>query len=252
MITFSLQSGSNGNCIYVEADGVRLLFDAGISGKTTLGRLRVRGREGDGLDGLILSHEHADHVRCAGVIHRKFHVPIYATQRTFHAVEKLLGPVRDVRYFEPGRPICFDGVTVHTIPTPHDATEGCAFVVEHESKRLGILTDLGHPFAELQRVLPELDAAYLESNYDPDMLAGGPYPSWLKRRISGPQGHISNEESAELLRTCGRRMRWAATAHLSAENNTPELALRAHQRCVRADLPIHLASRYDVSPVWSV
>lgn len=252
MITFSLQSGSNGNCIYVEAGGVRLLFDAGISGKTALGRLRVHGRDGEGLSGLIISHDHADHIRSAGVFHRKFHIPIYATRRTFHAVEHLLGPVQDVRYFEAGRPIRFDGATVHTIPTPHDATEGVAFVVEHADRRLGILTDLGHPFAELKRVLSELDAAYLESNYDPEMLAGGPYPYWLKQRISGPQGHLSNEESADLLRACGRRLRWAAIAHLSEDNNSPELAMKTHRRCAPSDLKIHLASRYDVSPVHTI
>ena len=252
MITFSLQSGSNGNSIYVEAGGVRLLFDAGISGRQAEGRMRVHKRDIRELDGVIISHDHNDHVRCAGIYQRKFKMPIYMTRPTHGAINCDLGPLGDVRYFRSGRPLEFNGVTVHTIRTPHDAADGAAFVVEHEGRRLGILTDLGHPFRLLRALLTTLDAVYLESNYDPDLLADGPYPQPLQERIRGPHGHLSNQEAAELLRSTGRRLRWAALAHLSEQNNDPDLAFDTHHRILGRCFPLRLASRYDVSEVMEV
>jgi phosphoribosyl 1,2-cyclic phosphodiesterase len=144
------------------------------------------------------------------------------------------------------------GVTVYTIPTPHDAADGTAFIVEHDGKRLGIMTDLGHPFPELVRQIPTLDACYLESNYDPDMLANGPYPYHLQQRITGPRGHLSNMEAAELIRASASKLRWAAIAHLSEENNDPHLALDTHRKHVGRMFPLRLASRYEVSEVMEL
>ena len=105
------------------------------------------------------------------------------------------------------------------------------FVVDDGKHRLGILTDLGHVFSGLADVIASLDAVLLESNYDPDMLANGPYPDWLKERIAGPAGHISNFEAAELLKTAAsKRMKWACLGHLSQDNNTPKLALATHRK----------------------
>lgn len=252
MRTFSLQSGSNGNAIFVEAGGVRLLFDAGISGKQAEGRMRVRGEEIRDVDALIISHDHSDHVRCAGIYQRKFGLPLYITPRTQASVRYPLGPLRDVRGFVPGEPLQFGPVTVHTIRTPHDAAEGVAFVVEHGGKRLGILTDLGHPFRDLVDLLGTLDAAYLESNFDPEMLANGPYPAHLQARIRGARGHLSNEESADLVRVAGRKLAWVALSHLSEENNAPELAMEAYRARVGRQLPLFLAPRYDLSDVMEL
>ncbi len=252
VLTFSLQSGSNGNCIYVEAAGVRLLFDCGLSGQLAALRMAARGRDLDGIDALIISHEHDDHVRGAGIIHRRHGIPIYITRHTQRRAAGLLGRVTDPHYFEPGERIEFGPVTVHTIRTPHDAIEPVCFVVAHEDRRLGILTDLGHPFRALEAIMPDLDAAYLESNYDPDMLENGPYDRRLKDRIRGKHGHISNDESADLVKRSvgllnGARLKWIAAAHLSETNNLPDLALAAHNRAVGKQFPIHLASRDAVS-----
>lgn len=252
MITFSLQSGSNGNSIYVEAGGVRLLFDAGISGKCAQTRMALHGRDIRDVDALIISHDHVDHFRCAGIFQRKFGLPMYVTQKTFLAAPCNLGKLSDVRYFTAGDCLQFDGVTVHTIPTPHDAADGLAFVVAHEGKRLGILTDLGHPFDGLRDCLESLDAAYIESNYDPDMLATGPYPRHLQERIRGPRGHLSNPEAADLVRAAARRLKWAALAHLSAENNHPEVALDTHRKRVGKCYPFRVADRYGVSEIMEV
>ncbi len=182
-----------------------------------------------------------------------FHVPVYVTKPTLNANRWDLGRLDEVRDFRAGESICIDGVTVHTVPTPHDAVDTVSFIVEHDSRRLGIFTDLGHPFTLLAELLESVDAAYLESNYEVGMLEDGPYPEHLKRRIAGGGGHLSNKESADVLRrSVHRRMKWIALSHLSEENNTPETALETHRKAIGLDLPIHVASRYAVSRMWEV
>lgn len=251
--TFSLQSGSNGNSIFVEADGVRLLFDAGITGAMAQRRMVVHNRDIRDVDALIISHDHADHTRYAGVYQRKFGLPLYITEATQRSVRYSLGNLTDVRHFQSGDTLRFGPVHVHTIRTPHDAVDGVAFVIECEGKRLGILTDLGHPFSTLRDVLESVDAAYLESNYDPHMLRTGGYPPQLQARISGDGGHISNDEAATLLKACGRnRPDWIAVAHISYDNNTPELAIGTQRLALGHDYPVFLASRFQSSQMLSV
>jgi len=256
MLAIALQSGSNGNCIYVEAgppgrdDRVRLLFDAGISGKRAAQRLAEHGRDIREIDALLISHDHADHVRCMGIYRRKFRLPVYVTAKTHRAAERRydLGTIDEVRHFTAGDVLRFGAVSVETVPTPHDGVDGVAFVIDDGRRRLGILTDLGHVFDELNEVIASLDAVLIESNYDPDMLAAGPYPAFLKRRIKGPAGHISNVEAAQLLRAAGgKRLKWAALAHLSEQNNDPQLALASHRGIVPEHLAIHLTSRYGAT-----
>ncbi len=283
MRTCSLQSGSNGNAIYVEADGVKLLFDAGITGRQAKLRLAEHGRDLHEVQAVILSHGHSDHCGCAAVFARRYRLPIYATPATHRCTRGPDGrPLDGVRHFQPGDTLRFGAVAVHTLPTPHDAPESVAFIVEGAGsgdqgikgsrergingpppdtggsrdsgrRRLGIFTDLGHPFAALAGALLGLDAAYLESNYDPVMLEEGTYPPELKARIRGDGGHLSNEEAAGLLRDCGLlRPKWVALAHLSEHNNTPELALRAHRAQLGPDYPLFIASRYGVSGLLEV
>jgi phosphoribosyl 1,2-cyclic phosphodiesterase len=193
MRLISLQSGSNGNCIYVEVGGVRLLFDAGISGSQVRERLALHGRDASAVDAVLISHDHVDHSRSMGILHRKFGLPIYATAKTYRAANRYgLGEIGDLRHFAAGEVMRFGKVTVETISTPHDAEDGVVFVVDDGKHRLGILTDLGHVFSGLDDLIASLNAVLLESNYDPEMLANGSYPAWLKRRIAGPAGHISN------------------------------------------------------------
>ena len=253
MITISLQSGSNGNCIYVEAGSVRLLFDAGISGKRAKFRLQARDRDPHQCDALIVSHDHTDHSRSIGVFQRKFDLPVYVTASALARVRGRLGPLGEVHHFEPSDRLRFGDVDVETIPTPHDGVDGVAFVVHHDGRQLGILTDLGHPFPALGEVLSRLDAVYLESNYDPEMLDRGPYPPALKARIRGPRGHLSNVEAARLVADhAGDRLQWLALAHLSEHNNVPELAVETHRKVIGNGLPIEAMSRYEVGPLLAV
>ena len=253
MLAISLQSGSNGNCIYVEANGVRLLFDAGICGIKAEQRLRSYGREIRKVDALIISHDHADHISCAGIYQRKFGLPIYITQKTLQKAEseKRLGKLSNVKYFIAGEEIRFDNVHIRTIPTPHDAVDGAAFIISSGGKKLGILTDLGHVFKELVPAVASLEAVFIESNYDPELLAGGPYPDFLKRRIQGPKGHLSNREAAELLRA-GINLKWACLSHLSEKNNSPRLALKTHHEILGRSLTFYTASRHRPTEIFTV
>lgn len=245
----SLQSGSNGNALYVEAGGVRLVFDAGISGAQLSERLAARGAEAKAIDALFISHDHSDHIRGAGVFARKFEMPVYVTERTF-AVSKRraqLGDIAHVCHFRAGSSVKIGGVTIHTIGTPHDAVDGSIFVVDDGVRRIGICTDVGHVYDGLRDVVANVDALFVESNYDERMLATGKYHPALKRRIRGPGGHISNIEAAELVaESASSRLQWLSIGHLSEENNTPELAMKAHREALGNVLPIHLASRYGV------
>ena len=254
MKVISLQSGSNGNCIYVEAGETRLLFDAGISGKRAAERLAAHGRDIRDVDALLISHDHADHARCAGIYHRKFALPVHATARTLETADGKypLGKIDTVHHFRSGRTLEFGDVKVETIPTPHDGVDGSAFVVDDGERRLGILTDLGHVFDALGDVIASLDAVLLESNYDPEMLEQGPYPWSVKRRIDGPGGHLSNAEAAELLGARGMDLTWACLGHMSEDNNSPDRALAAHQDLLGCDFPLHLAGRYVATDVLDV
>jgi phosphoribosyl 1,2-cyclic phosphodiesterase len=248
----ALQSGSNGNCIYVEVDSVRLLFDAGISGKRAEDRLAAHGRDIRDVDALLISHEHRDHSRCMGTYQRKYGIPIHVTRKTLDAAQERqeLGKIPHIRHFKSGTSLQFGAVTVETIPTPHDGVDGVAFVVDDGRHRLGILTDLGHKFSGLDAVMASLDGVLVESNYDPAMLDSSPYPEFLKQRIRGDGGHLSNIEAAELLRdSAGPGLRWACLGHLSAENNEPELALRTHRDILGNRVPLHVAGRQAATDV---
>jgi len=256
MIAISLQSGSNGNCIYVETCGKKLLFDAGISGVQAEERLAAHGRDIRAVDAVIISHDHSDHIRHAGVFQRKYGLPVYVTAATLAAASArcALGKMKDVRLFRSSDKLTFGDVHVHAIPTPHDGVDGSAFVIEGAQKRLGILTDLGHVFKDLVHIVSSLDAVFLESNYDPEMLAQGPYPAYLKQRIKGPRGHISNIEAAEVLlrASAGNRLQWACLAHLSEQNNHPDVALRTHRAVMAEKLTLYVADRYQASALFTV
>jgi len=250
----SLQSGSNGNCLYVESGDVRLLFDAGLTGLQTKQRLESFGVDILTVQAVIISHAHDDHIRYAGVLQRQYNLPIWMTPGAFQKVRTTgrLGNISTPHLFGCGETLTFGMVNVETFPTTHDAPEGVCFVVDNSSVRLGIMTDLGSRFLGLREIIATLDGIYLESNYDPEMLENGIYSDVLKQRIRSGHGHLSNVEAAELLSLSGNRLRWACLGHLSAKNNTPATALETHRTILEQTnsgraLPLHIAPRYEVS-----
>ena len=243
----SLQSGSNGNCYFVESLGIRLLFDAGLSGNLTVQRLYEAGIDIKTIQGIIISHDHSDHIKGVGVLHRRYGIPVWMTKGTYYqATEKgRIGRLSDPNLFHAEETLSFGKLTVETLSTTHDAADGVCFIIDNGTFRLGIMTDLGCRFLGLREAVSSLDGILLESNYDPEMLRSGRYPADLQRRIRSDKGHLSNEDSAELLLRAGKRLRWACLGHLSEENNDPALALKTHQKILGDSLSLLTASRYE-------
>jgi phosphoribosyl 1,2-cyclic phosphodiesterase len=251
VLLISLQSGSSGNCIYVESQGVRLLFDAGLSASQVEQRLALHDRTADGADALFISHDHYDHVRCAGIYARKFGMPLFMTKPTFTVSRKSVPRTGlDLQHFTSGEAVKIGHLTVETVGTPHDAADGVVFVIDDGRHRLGICTDVGHVFGDLKSLVKSVDGLFLESNYDDKMLANGPYPQRLKQRISGPRGHISNRDAAELVaNSASDKLQWLCLAHLSDKNNTQKKAMAAHREVLGDTLPIQMTSRSHVTDV---
>ncbi|MBN2184659.1 MAG: MBL fold metallo-hydrolase [Candidatus Krumholzibacteriota bacterium] len=255
MKAVSLQSGSNGNCIYVETDDVRILFDAGISGIQAERRLKEVGRDIRDVDCVIISHDHWDHARCAGIFSRKYRLNVWMTPKTYSKVNSTgsCGLFHELSHFGAGEILRFGNTSVITIPTPHDGVDGVAFIVDDSLSRLGILTDLGHVFDGLPELIMTLDGVFLESNYDVSKLENGPYPAFLKNRIKGKSGHISNIEAADLLTPAFRKkLKWACLAHLSQQNNDPRTAIDTHRKIIGGSAELSVASRYGVSSLLSL
>lgn len=237
-----LQSGSAGNCLYVESGNTAILLDAGISARQLKLRLEDHGGLLSKVQAVIISHGHRDHVGHAGVYHRRLKLPIFAPRACAQWLE--MREDFSPQAYAPGAVLHFDGLTVETLATPHDARDSVAFIVSNRCVRLGVFTDLGSPFAALERALESVDAVIIESNYDPQLLASGPYPPELQERIRGPAGHLSNAEAAELVKKHRRQFRWVCLAHLSQHNNTPDVAVRTFRRIVGPSTP-HLAEYYS-------
>ena len=250
MQVIPLQSGSTGNCYYVESNSTRLLIDAGISPRQAKLRLQSYDRDIAAVDGLLITHNHSDHCRFVGEYCLMYDLPVYLTGPTLaalkSAVQLSLRP--NAICFHAGSSLEIGDFRIHSIPTPHDAAGGVAYVIENSGRRLGILTDLGHAFDGLRQVLGTLDAVVIESNYDESLMASSRYPAHLKRRIRGAGGHLSNTDSARLIHQhASPQLQWVCLCHLSEVNNCPNKALRTHQELLGEKLPLYVASRTKAS-----
>jgi phosphoribosyl 1,2-cyclic phosphodiesterase len=223
----SLGSGSRGNATVVDAGGTRLLIDCGFSRRELEKRLARAGLSAGGLDAILLTHEHADHVRGVGAVARRYGIPVWSTAGTWRAAAA--GELADVRLFTPhGGDFRIGDVRVRPYAVPHDAREPAQFVLDHGARRLGVLTDAGSLTPHIVESLRGLDALVLECNHDPVMLANGPYPPSLQARVRGRLGHLSNAQAAALLaRLDHARLQRVVAAHLSEKNNHPDLARAA-------------------------
>ena len=223
-----LFSGSSGNAVYVGFDAGHLLVDAGMSCARVLEELKRVGVNPADLGGLVITHEHIDHIRGAGVLSRKLDLPIYATPGTWAAMEDKLGAVaeKNIRTFQTEQDFFIGGINVQSFPTPHDAAESVGYCFTVDGKRFSVATDLGCVRDSWMNYVRGSDAVLLESNYDPDMLKAGSYPYELKRRIMGRHGHLSNDDAGEVAAELARHgAKQVILCHLSKENNYPELAM---------------------------
>ncbi|MDD4092456.1 MAG: MBL fold metallo-hydrolase [Smithellaceae bacterium] len=249
----SIASGSNGNCYYVENDDDAVLIDAGVSTKQIVGRMARLGLSLSKLRGVFISHEHTDHIRGIDVFSRKHAVPVFMTQKT-HASSGCFIKDNPVSFFSPGKPVQMGSIRVHPFLKSHDAIEPCGFSVSSGSSRVAVLTDVGLHCENVIEHIRNADALFLESNYDDQMLKTGPYPVHLKKRIASDRGHLSNTQAGMItLEYATTRLKHVFLSHLSANNNTPELALATFRRITneRSDLKleVRIASREKESPV---
>ncbi len=261
----SIASGSSGNCIYVGSEATHLLVDVGISGKRTESGLQELGLTGRDIDGILITHEHADHINGLGVFARKYEVPIYATAGTLKAMKNCssLGGIdgslfREVR--EDQKFIIKD-LTVNPMHISHDAAQPVGYRIAYGSRKVAVCTDLGAYNDYTVECLKGMDALLLEANHDVNMLQVGPYPYYLKQRILGDRGHLSNENSGRLLcRILHDGLRTVFLGHLSKENNLPELAFESVRMEINmgdnpyraGDFDIRVARRSEVTPAVEI
>lgn len=221
-----LGSSSSGNSTLVEAEDASVLVDAGFSAREVTRRLSLAGSSPKDIDAILVTHEHTDHVSGVRVLARRHGIPVFGSPGTIRAAARYLQGV-DVQPRPVGEPFVTDGFEATLIPVPHDATEPTAVRIEMAGRRFLVATDLGHFPWTLIETGQDMDALVLESNHDEGMLERGPYPIYLKRRIRGPTGHLSNTESAVALRALlGPKTRGVLLGHLSQKNNTEDVALR--------------------------
>lgn len=261
----SIASGSSGNCIYVGSDNSHLLIDTGISKKRIEEGLNKLEIKGDELDGILITHEHSDHIKGLGVFSRKYEIPIYATPGTIAGIkessslgkmpEGLLHPIKADHPFQLGE------LDVHPFAISHDANEPSGYRIEQDGKSVAVATDLGKYDDYTVENLKNLDAILLEANHDIHMLEVGGYPYYLKQRILGDRGHLSNELSGQLL--CDilhDNLKHIMLGHLSKENNYARLAYEtvklevtlADNEYKGEDLNMFVASLESVSDIINV
>ena len=224
----SLGSGSKGNGLLVQAGQVLVLMDCGFGLQDTLLRMARLGVSPEQLSGIVVTHEHGDHISGVARLARKFDLPVWLTHGTLRSQEKAFAGIADIREIDPHVAFEIGGVEVIPYPVPHDAAQPVQFVFSDGAGRLGVLTDTGCSTAHIEQTLSGCDALVLECNHDSAMLMASDYPYTLKQRVGGRFGHLNNREAAGILaRLDVSRLQHLIAAHLSSRNNTPALAVRA-------------------------
>jgi len=221
-----LASGSKGNCTYLRGEEGALLIDAGLSARETLRRLSEAGGDPSLVEGILVTHEHIDHIRGVDVLARRLGVPVYATGGTLEAFSRKCGTTTaEIRRCRCDEPFSVGDFSVEPFATSHDANEPCGFCITEGDLRIGFCTDTGAVTTTIFDRLASCDAVLLESNHCPEMLENGPYPAYLKSRIRSKRGHLSNPDAARCLQRLADHIHMAVLAHLSEINNTQERAL---------------------------
>lgn len=247
----ALASGSNGNCYYIGNFEEAILIDAGLSFKQILHRLEARALDPKKIRAIFITHEHGDHVRGARVTGKKLDVPVYMTAGTYIAAFKTWKPISYQRIHD-NVPVVVGSLTVFPVLKSHDATEPTSFRVEYAGISVGVFTDIGSPCDNVKSHLQQCHALFLEANYDQQMLKSGPYPYHLKVRIDSVKGHLSNSQAFELLKEHAHaELRCVFLSHLSAENNTPELAL-AEFKSLEEKYAIKLTDRFNAGELYTI
>lgn len=225
----SIASGSSGNCIYVGNDNTNLLVDVGVSGKRIEKGLYSIDVDPKSIDGILITHEHSDHIGGLGVMARRYKVPIYATAETIYSILKIRSigniPEELFNYVRPDESFEINDMKVNPFSISHDASNPVCYTFASGGQKVGVATDLGKYDDYTISHLKDSDALLLEANHDVNMLQVGSYPYYLKKRILGDRGHLSNDNSGKLIcELLHDKLKYVFLGHLSRENNYPELA----------------------------
>lgn len=228
-----LGGGSRGNCTYIESGTTRILIDNGFSGKEITRRMAVIDRHPEQLSGIIVTHEHNDHVSGVGVLSRRYHLPVYANPATHRAAAAKVGDISVMEEFSTGSRFVINDLDIHPFAISHDAAEPVGFVINDGRQRIGYCTDTGKVTKLMAHLLCRCQGLVLESNHDPQMLRDGPYPFPLKQRVQSNLGHLSNGEAASFISELeNSSLRTLILAHLSETNNHPRLARTAVENTI--------------------
>ena len=259
---YTLASGSSGNCALLSQDGMHILIDAGISYRRICRALAELELQPDDLSGILITHDHTDHVAALAMFMKYAPVPVYTSVPTGRRLQGTVSGIRpQLRLFEAGEGFALGDLYVQSFSTPHDAPGSVGYTIEQGGvRRLGFATDLGHVTQGVLEGLQGSELVVLEANHDPEMLQNGPYPGYLKRRIGGDYGHLANGHcgmaAAELV---ARGTSQLILAHLSRENNTPETALDSVSACLRdsgvrvdADIRLSVAPAEESGRCWQL
>lgn len=247
----SLNSGSNGNCYYLANEEDAILVDVGLNCRETEKRMARLGLSMNKVRAVFISHEHSDHISGLPVIARKYQLPVYITSGTLTGGRLALQEDL-VRNFRAHECIQIGELRITAFPKFHDASEPHSFIVSCRDVTVGVFTDIGSPCENLIRYFKKCHAAFLEANYDDDMLDRGRYPYFLKKRIRGGHGHLSNKQAFELFTSYKpAHMSHLVLSHLSRDNNSPDLVLELFKRGA-GETTIAVASRYRETDIYYI
>lgn len=246
MIKFcNLYSGSSGNSTYIETSTTKLLIDAGVSCQKISKALESLSSSLNEINGILISHEHSDHTKGIEIIAKKFNVPIYATKKTWEAMDKLKISDELKCFFNANEKFSLGDISILPFSIPHDAADPCGFSLFHNTKKITVATDIGHIDDDLIKKMYASDILLIESNYDKNTLLCGPYPYMLKKRIQSDIGHLSNEATSKAVKVLYENgVNNIILGHLSKENNFPELAYQTILNEIKnssCDLPFSLS-----------
>jgi phosphoribosyl 1,2-cyclic phosphodiesterase len=245
----SLNSGSNGNSYLIGNHHDNILIDGGLSCKETEKRLKEVDLSIKSIKGIFISHEHIDHIKGVEMIVMKHGIPIYITEKTY-SNSKLKLPSDKVKFITLQQTIKIGTLAIKPFPKSHDAIDPCSFIINNNTYCIGVLTDIGICCNHVIEAFKSCNAVFLEANYDQKMLDNGPYPYHLKRRISGGNGHLSNEQALELfINHRNKNLKYLLLSHLSQENNRPDLVLELF-KANSTNTEIHIASRHKPTPLF--
>lgn len=257
---YSLFSGSSGNSSFVSDGKTNILIDCGHNGKAVIRALEEININPEDIHAILITHEHTDHIQGAGVFSRKYDVPIYATKKTWEAIFSSrfnIGKIEkdNIRFVEPFTAFSIGTLKIYAFNTPHDSADPVGYNIYADGKKLSVATDMGKVDKDVVECLLGSESILLESNHDIDMLKNGIYPYYLKQRILGIKGHLSNESSAKIVSCLAKNgTRKIVLGHLSAENNSKEKAYQTSKCAIEeagkeigTDVELEIADRFEVT-----